>query len=45
MPKQKSAEDFFKRARERGSENNIEIVNGKEVKKDLQQGTKNNYPM
>jgi len=35
MPKQNSAEDVFKRARERGSENNTEIINDEEVKENF----------
>ena len=42
MPTPNSAEDFFKRARERGSENKTDIINDEEVKKELQPGTKNN---
>jgi len=40
MPTLNPAEDFFKRARERGSEIEIDIVNDDEVKKELQPGTK-----
>jgi hypothetical protein len=43
VPILNSAEDFFKRARERGAENETDIINDKEVKKELQPGTKNNY--
>jgi hypothetical protein len=43
MPTSNSAEDFFKRARERGSEIETDIVNDGEVKKELQPGTKKNY--
>jgi len=47
MPKRKSIDDFFKRARGRDSENNKDIVNGegrgREVRKELQPGTKKNY--
>jgi len=43
MPKKKSPEDFFKRAREKGSNINKEIVNGTEVKKPLQPKTQKNY--
>jgi len=43
MPTSNSTEDFFKRARERGSEIETDIVNDDEVKKELQPGTKKNY--
>jgi hypothetical protein len=43
MPTPNSAEDFFKRARECGAENETDIINDEEVKKELQPGTKNNY--
>jgi len=43
MPTLNSTEDFFKRARERGSEIETDIVNDDEVKKELQPGTKKNY--
>jgi hypothetical protein len=43
LPTPNSAEDFFKRARERGAENETDIINDEEVKKELQPGTKNNY--
>jgi hypothetical protein len=43
MPTPNSAEDFFKRPRERGAENETDIINDEEVKKELQPGTKNNY--
>ena len=42
MPKISVAE-FFQRAREKGTEENKEIVNDEEVKKELQPGTKRNY--
>jgi len=42
MPTLNSAEGFFQRARERGSENKTDIIND-EVKKELQPGTKKNY--
>ena len=34
MPKKKSREEFFQRAREKGSETNKEIVNDTEIKED-----------
>ena len=40
MPTPNSAEDFYKRARERGSEIETDIINDDEVKKELQLGTK-----
>jgi hypothetical protein len=43
MPTPSSAEGFLKRARERGAENETDIINDEEVKKELQPGTKNNY--
>jgi hypothetical protein len=43
MPTPNSAEGFFKRARERGAENETDIINDEEVKKELQLRTKNNY--
>ena len=43
MPTLNSTEDFFKRARERGSEIETDIINDDEVKKELQPGTKKNY--
>jgi hypothetical protein len=43
MPTPNSAEGFFKRARERGAENETDIINDEEVKKELQPRTKNNY--
>jgi hypothetical protein len=43
MPMPNSAEGFFKRAHERGAENETDIINDEEVEKDLQPGTKNNY--
>jgi hypothetical protein len=43
MPKPKSPEDFFKRARENGSENNKHIATGEEVKKQLQPTTLKRY--
>ena len=43
MPTPNSAEDFFKRARERGAENEMGIINDEEIKKELQPGAKNNY--
>lgn len=39
MPKKKSPEDFFRRAREKGSEVNNEIFNGTEVQKHLEDKT------
>jgi len=44
MPKRKSLEDLFRKARENGSENNKHIVTGEEVKKELQPGTLKRYP-
>ncbi|KAK3169331.1 hypothetical protein OEA41_008714 [Lepraria neglecta] len=43
MPKKKSPEDFFQRAREKGSNINKAIVNGTAVKKTLQPKTEKNY--
>ncbi|KAL2039086.1 hypothetical protein N7G274_008135 [Stereocaulon virgatum] len=43
MPKKKSAEAFFRRAREKGSGVNKEIVNGAEVQKHLAPKTQKNY--
>ena len=43
MPKKKSLEDFFRRAREKGSEINKEIVNDTEVQKHLEDKTAKNY--
>jgi hypothetical protein len=43
MPTPNSAEDVFKRARERGAENETDIINDEEIKKELQPGMKNNY--
>src|SRR2546423_5962936 len=43
IPTSNSAEDFFKRACERGSEIEADIVNDDEVKMELQPGTKKNY--
>jgi hypothetical protein len=44
MPTQSSAYDHFERARLRGSEEYKElIINGEEVKKELQPSTKKNY--
>jgi hypothetical protein len=42
MLKQNPAEGFFKQAREKGSKNK-NIINGKEVKKELQPGIKYRY--
>ena len=42
MPKKKSPEDFFRRAREKGSDANKEIVNGTEVQKHLEPKTEKN---
>jgi hypothetical protein len=42
MPK-KSREDFFQRAREKGSDINKEIVNGTEVQRHLEPKTEKNY--
>jgi hypothetical protein len=43
IAKQNLAKNFFERAQARGSENNKDSINGKEVKKELQEGTKRNY--
>jgi len=43
MPKKKSPEDFFQRAREKGSDINKAIVNGSAVKKHLEPKTEKNY--
>lgn len=43
MPKKKSPEDFFQRARAKGSDINKAIVNGTAVKKPLQPKTEKNY--
>jgi hypothetical protein len=39
MQKKKSPKDFFKQARDKGSESNKDIVNGEEIKKRLQPST------
>lgn len=38
-----SVAEFFQRAREKGAEENKEIVNDKEIKKELQPATKRNF--
>ena len=43
MPKQKSAKDQFQRAREKGAGINTGIVNGDEIQRRLEPGTKRNY--
>ena len=43
MPKKKSPEDFFQRAREKGSDINKAIVNSTAVKKHLEPKTEKNY--
>lgn len=43
MPKKKSPEDFFQRAREKGSDINKAIVNGSAVKKHIEPKTEKNY--
>ena len=44
MPKHKSPEDFFKKAREKGSEKNKDaIATGEEVKKTLEPHTLKRY--
>lgn len=43
MPKKKSPENFFRRAREKDSEINKEIVNGTEIQKHLEDKTAKNY--
>ncbi len=44
MPKRKAPEDFFKKARENGSEMNKDtLVTGEEVKKKLQPHTEKRY--
>ena len=43
MPKKKSREEFFQRAREKGSDISKGIVNGDEVQKELQPKTWKNY--
>ncbi|KAL2041983.1 hypothetical protein N7G274_005171 [Stereocaulon virgatum] len=43
MPKKKSPEDFFQRAREKGSDINKSIVNGSAVKKHIEPKTEKNY--
>lgn len=43
MPKKRSPKGYLQRARENGSENNKDIIDGTEVKKQLQSKTENNY--
>ena len=43
MTKKKSPKDFFKQARDKGSESNKDIVNGEEVRKKLQPKTEKSY--
>ena len=43
MPKRKTPEALFERARENGSENKSETLNGIEVEKQLQPKTRTNY--
>ena len=43
MPKKKSPEEFFQRARKKGSDISKGIVNGDEVRKELQPKTGKNY--
>jgi hypothetical protein len=43
IAKQNSAKNFLKRARAKGSENNKDSINGKEVQKELQEATKRDY--
>ncbi len=43
MPKKKLPKEYLQRAREKGSENNKDIVDGTEAKKGLQPKTENNY--
>lgn len=43
MSTQASAHNLFERAQLRGSEQNKNLINGEEVKKELQQSTKGNY--
>jgi len=43
MPKKKTPEDIFQRARENGSDINKEIINGTEIKKHLEPKTEKNY--
>jgi hypothetical protein len=42
IPKKQSSEDVFKRACENGSERNKDVVNGEEIKKNLQPNTEDN---
>ena len=43
MADQNSAQNFFARARAKGSGNNRDSINGEEVKKELQEATKRGY--
>lgn len=43
MADQCSVQNFFARARAKGSETNKASINGEEVKKELQEATKRNY--
>jgi hypothetical protein len=43
MPKPNPAEAFFRRARQKGAENNKDIINDVEIKKELQPATKRGY--
>ena len=43
MAPRKSPKDFFRKARERGSETNKDIINEEEIKRELRKKTKYNY--
>ncbi len=43
MPKKKPPQEHLQRAREKGSENNKDIVNSTEIKKTLQPKTEDSY--
>jgi hypothetical protein len=43
MPKPNSAEAFFRRARQKDSENNKDIINDMKIKKELQPVIKKGY--
>ena len=43
MSTQSLVDKIFKRARQRGCENNKDIINGNEIQKELQSSTKSKY--
>ena len=43
ISKPNSVETFFRRIRQKGSENNKDIINGEKIKKEFQFGIKNSY--